>query len=165
MNKMLYVYAAVCFLFIYLMYESMEGFLFLYQMNYNKEKSHVKAFQKTIQTIAWVVYLLLYQKIYKNMVVVKKNEYDIHYVYHGQLYKIKIFSPSALKRNKVLMISNENSEDVTQDIIPYLGPKHDFHSMVYRPENFKSTELFFHLSNGNTVKFSEKEEIVIPTRA
>lgn len=145
----------------FFVYPSISGVGLIYKMNYQKEKSVYKAIKKTVKTISWVGYLMMYQKIYKNLVVVKKNEYDIHYVYHGQLYKIKCKHNCGPQAIQILMITNEKLEDITKEIISYMGPKYNFHNLSYCPGDFKMKEMSFYLSNGDIVNFTEKEYIKI----
>jgi hypothetical protein len=135
--------------------------ILLYTINYQKEKSHSKALIKSLKISMWMVYLILYQKIYKNIEYIQKFEYDVHYVYNGQLYKIKILGNSNINKKQVLMITNENSDDITSDILPYMGPKYDFHSIKYTPKNFKIKELTLYLNDGNIKKFDENQTIII----
>lgn len=138
-----------------------ESIYLLYTINYKKEKSIIRAIKKTIGMIVWIIYLIIYQKIMKNMVNIKKNEYDVHYVYHGQLYKIKCKNDLGPKRTQVLMIVNEKMEDVSSDIIPYMGPKYNFHKILYTPKDLNNKELSFYLSDGNILNFKEDSSIII----
>jgi hypothetical protein len=130
-------------------------------MNYQKEKSIPKALTKTCKTVFWFGYLMVYQKIAKNLVVVKKNEYDVHYIYHGQLYKIKCILPQGPQKLQVLMVTNDKLEDVTSSIMPYMGPKQNFHNQVYRTKDFGEKELSFYLSNGDILTFDSEKSIII----
>jgi len=143
----------------FIIYPSLSGVSMIYEMNYKKEKSVSKAIKKTVKTITWVGYLMLYQKIYKNLVMVKKNEYDVHYVYHGQLYKIKCKYNSGPQPFQVLMITNQNSDDITKEINAYMGPKYNFHNLQYSPLDFQNEQMSFYLSNGETKTFFGKEII------
>jgi len=145
----------------FFLYPSLKGVYFLYTINFKKEKSVKKAIDKTARTILWVVYMMIYQKIAKNLVQLQKNEYDVHYIYHGQLFKIKCKHTSGPQSAQVLMITNDKLEDVTNEITPYMGPKYNFHNMNYTPTDFKERELSFYLSNGNITVFKDKEIISI----
>jgi len=140
--------------------EKWEGAKMLFEMNKSKHHSWKKALVTTVRTIAWVSYLMLYQKIYKNVVTIQKNVYDVHYVYHGQLYKIRCRHEMGPKKNQVLMIMNQSSEDVTKEIMSYLGPKGNFHHMRYTPLDLGHAELHFFLSDG-TVRLFKKEETLV----
>lgn len=152
----LYFFILILIIFAYTSFESL---LLLYNMNYNKEKSHYKAFQKTIKTVLWIGYLMIYQKVYKNLVQIEKNVYEIHYIYHGQLYKIKCINPIGPKQTQVLMITNDNLDDISNEIMPYMGPKQNFHNLKYRPVDFKQKELCFYLSNGEILTIKNNDEI------
>jgi len=134
--------------------------LMLYQISYRKEKTHPKAIVRTFKTLNWILYLIIYQKIFKNVVHVQKHEYEVHYVYNGQLYKIKIVGNSNLYKKQIIMILNERDDDITNDIVPYLGPKYDFHKINYQPRHFNQDEITFYLANGETRKFSNHEDMI-----
>jgi hypothetical protein len=146
---------------ILVLYNQIEGLYYIYEMNYKKEKSIWKALKKTVLLIIWIGYLIVYQKVTKNMIIVKKNEYDVHYIYHGQLYKIKCKHISGPKYNQVLMITNQDSEDITTDILPYMGPKYNFHNIHYTPKDFNNQELSFYLSTGHILKFINNDIICL----
>ena len=59
------------------------------------------------------------------------------------------------------MITNDKLEDITKEIISYMGPKYNFHNLSYCPGDFKMKEMSFYLSNGDIVNFTEKEYIKI----
>jgi hypothetical protein len=155
----MYLFLFLIGIVLFLTYSSLDALLLLYKINYNKEKSHYLALKKTIRTICWIGYLMIYQKIYHNYIPIEKNIYDVHYIYHGQLYKIKCINPMGPKKVQVLMITNDDLEDVSNEIIPYLGPKQNFHNMTFRPKDFKQKELCFYLSDGNIVTFKDDSEI------
>ena len=137
-----------------------EGLSLLYKMNLKKKRDPSLAVKETFRTIAWLGYMMIYQKIVKNVVVIQRGEYDVHYIYNGQLYKIKIKSPRG-PGARVLQIINENDEDVTSELTTYLGPKHNFHGLLYRPKDFGYKELHFNLSNGECKDFIEENLIVL----
>jgi len=141
--------------------ESWEGARMLFEMNKTKHKTWSKALTTTVKTISWVAYLMVYQKIYKNVVTIRKNVYDVHYVYHGQLYKIRCRHEAGPKKNQVLMVMNEGTENVTKEIMEYLGPKGNFHKMRYTPDELGHSELQFFLSDGTVRFFGQTETLVL----
>jgi hypothetical protein len=131
-----------------------------YKLSYHKQKTHPKAIFYMIKSISWILYIFMYQKIQKNVVYIQKHEYEVHYIYHGQLYKIKMIGNSNLNKKNIIMILNQSDEDITSDIIPYLGPKFDFHKITYQPKHFNHEEITFYLSNGETRTFSHDQNMI-----
>lgn len=154
------LYAAVRYGLITGMEEKWEGSKMLYEMNKKTHKSWTKALVTTVRTITWVTYLMVYQKIYKNIITIGKNVYDVHYVYHGQLYKIRCRHEMGPKRVQVLMVMDHNSENVSKKIMCYLGPKGNFHNMRYTPSELGHVELHFFLSDGTVKIFGKDDEMV-----
>jgi hypothetical protein len=71
-----------------------------------------------------------------------------------------LFSISPLRGPPpVLMISTNEFDDVTYEILSYLGPQYDWHGSKYSPNKLGYEKLNFELSNGTQVTF-EKDEII-----
>jgi hypothetical protein len=135
-----------------------EGLMILYEMNLAKYKNHHgAAMYKTVETIVTILYMMLYQKLWKNLVVVGPGVYDVLYTMNAKLYRIRIFHKRGPRGRKVLQVINEADEDVTTDIVPYLGPMEDFHGIAYKPQSLGHTQLTFNLNNGDTKTFGVEE--------
>lgn len=154
----MYIYIIIIGL-LYCSYSKLDNLLLLYRLNLNREKSHILALRKTMYAICWVAYLMLYQKIYHNIVPIDQNKYDVHYIYHGQLYKIRIMHKKGPQKTQVLMIANDQLEDISEDIIPFMGPKQNFHNLDYQPCHFQQKELTFYLSDGRILTFGDEKDI------
>jgi hypothetical protein len=63
--------------------------------------------------------------------------------------------------SKVLLVSDNTHEDISYKILPYLGPRDDFHGCVYTPKFFDHSELVFEMSNGDEKIFQEDDCIVL----
>ena len=135
------------------------GIMVLYDMHYLKTKSVRKSLVRTCRTVAVILYMMLYQKLQKNVVVVKKEEYDILYVLHEQLYKIRVHAKRGPYHKRILQVINENDEDVTVDVQPYLGPQEDFHGLLYEPAIIGYKQLTFNMDDGTTKSFESGQVI------
>ena len=93
--------------------------------------------------------------------MIGKGEYDILYVLHEQLYKIRVYTKRGPRNKIVLQVINENDEDVTSVISQYLGPMEDFHAIIYKPETFGYKQLTFNLQDGTSEVFDSSEPIKI----
>jgi len=79
--------------------------------------------------------------------------------YHldGRLYKI------VLDHRKgpalVLLVTDENGDDVTDIVVPYLGPKRDWHKREFTSKFWGKKQLSFDLSTGENKTFVGEEVI------
>lgn len=104
-----------------------------------------------------ILYVTILQKLNKSIVKIDKNKYEITYVINGKLYKMLV-SPTrgpAL----VLQVSNELQNDITDEIIPFLGPNYNFHGQDFSPNYLNHQLLTFELFNGEEKTFEKKEII------
>ncbi len=104
-----------------------------------------------------VVYYAFLQKINRTVHRTGMNKYEISYVIHGKVYKMV----AKVRRGpaRVLQVIDENDNDVTDLIDPYLGPNGDFHNSCITPNFFSKKILTFNLENGETKSFGEYEII------
>lgn len=112
----------------------------------------------TVQTgkvmIVWISLKLILQTLYisflqyMNTSVRKldRNVYEVSYIINGKMYKM-VVTP---KRGPVpvLQISDDEQNDVTFHVLPYMGPQYDWHGTNLTPEIFGYKTLTFELSNG-----------------
>jgi Iap family predicted aminopeptidase len=109
---------------------------------------------------------MLFQSFYQSLVQyldnsvkkIGKNKYELKYVINGKLYK-KIIIPERGPL-PVVSITNENNDDVTEYILPYIGPNNNFHNENFNPNFFDYKILKFEMSNG-TIKIFNDFEIII----
>jgi hypothetical protein len=96
---------------------------------------------------------------YMNNTIIKQgnNTYILTYTIKGKLYK-NIIKPIRGPNLVIQVISNEN-EDVTDKILPYMGPRNDWNGNNIKPSFFNYESLTFELSNGNEISF-EKNDII-----
>ena len=117
---------------------------------------------KSTFTIIRISFLIILKAIwisiiqYMNSTIVKidKKKYRVTYIINGRTYKMIVNIPKGPR--KVLLVYDENEEDVSHLVFPYLGPVEDFHGKEYTPEFFKRMELVFVMSNGNELLFTKK---------
>ena len=88
-----------------------------------------------------------------------KNKFEITYVINGKMFKMITSPPKG--PSLVLQVSDDNQDDITEIVLPYIGPKNNWHNVEFTPSFFESKFLSFELSNGDTKTFSEDEVIVL----
>lgn len=122
---------------------------------------------KGIFTIFWislcmifkVLWLYIIQYFNSTVIYIQDNKYIITYVIKGKIYKM-IIKPNR-GPSKVLIVSDENHEDVSHLVFPYIGPEENFHSSLFTPNFFNKKELVFELSNGCEKIFNENQNIIL----
>jgi len=144
---------------------SIDGLSMLYQFHYQKEKDATRALYQVLRTCCWITYLLMYQKVVKNVENVGGNQFDVHYVLGNQLYKFRIEGRKGPSQTKVLQVIDRDNNDVTRDIVPYLGPKEDWHRIVYEPSILGYDVLTFNLSDGTNMTFHKEDSIVLALKS
>ena len=105
--------------------------------------------------------LKFFQYINKSVKRIGARSYELTYILDGKLYKLIIDPP--LNMNPVIQVSTDEYDDVTDLIIPYMGPHYDWHGYVFCPRFFGHKSLTFELSDGNSLTFHNNEDIKIET--
>ena len=109
--------------------------------------------------IAQALWISLIQYLNSSIVHLKNGQYLVTYVIKGKTYKM-VVKPVRGPR-KVIIVSDNNDEDVSPLVFPFLGPEENFHGKIYTPEFFDKEELIFELSNGSEKIFKANEEIIL----
>ena len=138
------------------------------------KKNKLKSLYELVSTrhtsrfmIIFISCKMLSQAFYQNLLhyldnsisKIDKNKYELKYVINGKLYK-KIIKPD---RGPIPVISviNENGCDVTEEILPYMGPNNNFHNEKFSPKFFGYNKLIFEMLNGSIFIFHSSEDIYI----
>ena len=106
--------------------------------------------------IFWIMFV---QKINKSVVTHRNKHLIHHYAANGRLYKIAI-KPRKGPHN-VLLVTDENSEDVTEEVIPFVGPNNDWHGKSFTPTFWDKKSLTFEMHTGETKHFTQEEDITL----
>jgi hypothetical protein len=112
----------------------------------------------SLKMICQSLYKSFIQYMDNSVIKVDKNKYEISYIINGKLYKMIIKplrGPSC-----VLDIRDDKNNDVTEHIIPYLGPNEDWNNTQFYPLYFGYNKLIFELLDG-TIKIFNNNEIII----
>lgn len=114
----------------------------------------VSTTERNSMRIAWISFKMVMQTLYiaflqyMNTSVRKLDHktYELTYVINGRLYKMLVVP----KRGPipVLQISNDLENDVTEYVLPYMGPQYDWHGSRLDPQFFGYNSLTFELSDG-----------------
>jgi len=133
-------------------------------------------FSKNTQMILKIIYNMAKMKvtntykIHKNKLfnpplltqTTKEKVYVVSFYLNDVTYKIPIIEPnfSFEKKQQPLMILNKNEDDVTQNILQYMGPNNDFFGIVLKPKHLNEKTLNFIMEDGTEINIDENEIIV-----
>ena len=102
-------------------------------------------------------YISFIQKITKNIQKIDKNSYELSYIINNKLYKLKLKIQKG--PSPILQIINNDDDDITYKILPYLGPDYNLNGIKYTPRDFDTQELTYNLINGKTMTFKKNDII------
>ena len=125
--------------------------------------TNYKGFFTIIRISLWMVvqalWISIIQYINSTIIPVKGGKYKVTYVIKGKTYTM-IVKPTRGPQ-KILLVLDENQEDVSHLIFPYLGPEDNFHNKIYTPKFFEREELVFEFSDGSEKVFRVDDDIVL----
>ena len=106
---------------------------------------------RSIQLILETMYLSFLQYVNNSVRKIGKRTYEISYTVEGRIYKHVV----GLRRgpSPVARAIDENGNDLTGEILPYLGPSHDWHKRQFSAEFFGVDAVTFQLSTGEADTF------------
>lgn len=118
-------------------------------------------------TIRWISMKMIIQACYMNflqymnstIVKIGPNTYEIVYIINGNMYKMVVKPQRGPP--PILQISNDKQEDVTDLVLPYMGPKYDWHGNKFTPKFFDCDTLTFELSNGTECTFDKDAKMTV----
>lgn len=83
--------------------------------------------------------------------------YEIAYVIQGRKYKMLVKPVGG--PSPIFLAVNENDDDVTHKLLPYVGVQNDFHKSEITPRCLGYSELTLELYNGENKTFKEKDNL------
>lgn len=107
--------------------------------------------------VAKTLYLSFIQYMNTSVIKIDNDTYVLSYVIEGILYRT-IITPSKLGP-PVLLVSDNASNDVSDIVLPYLGPIYNWHGLALTPASLGFDKLIFEMSDGNELVFEKKEPL------
>lgn len=89
---------------------------------------------------------------------IDKKNISVSYVINGHLHTM-VVRPSR-GPPPVLLVTDELGNDVSDVVLPYMGPSYDWHKRSFTPEFWGKERLVFEMSNGST-KTIEKDQLIL----
>ncbi len=123
---------------------------------------------KNVFNIVWVslclitkaLYIVALQQLNKSVKQVDKDKYEVTYVIGNRMYKTIV----DLNRgpSPILQVSDENDNDLTDQVVCYLGPGADLSNLeTLSPSFFNVSKLYFELSDGSEVEIIGESKIYL----
>lgn len=155
---------------LFIKYEGPERFYDLAIIKYNKWKSLnglVSSKYTSYLMIKFTSLIMLFEREYLKVIQyltdstkkIDKHTYEVSYIINGKFYKM-VVNPCR-GPCPIIQILNEYKIDVTEMVVPYLGPNNDFYGKNFFPEYFGFKKLTFELLNGEMKIFNDRETINI----
>lgn len=129
----------------------------LYNLVSTRHNSSLMICIISIKMLLQAFYLNFIQYMNNSIIKLDKNTYILSYILHDNEYKMII--KIARGPSPILSIKNQDDKDMTDIVMPYLGPKNDWHNNKFTPKFFECKILSFELLNGEIIKFFEETEI------
>lgn len=166
--ELFYIYLS-CFTCIFTTFFLFDGYQIItntivFQYKRWRQLNELVSYQyKNAFSIFWYSFILISKAFYLSFLQymnnsikkIDKNNYEISYLIDGKMYKMIV------KPHKgpacILQVIDENNKDITDEIIPYLGPENDWHGRKFSSKDFKKKSLTFELGNGEERTFEEGE--------
>ncbi len=118
----------------------------LNQLVSTTESSKMRIFCISMQMILQTLYIAFLQYMNTTVRKLDRKTYEVRYVIDGKIYNM-IVKPTRGPA-PVLQISNDKQNDVTDQVLPYMGPQYDWHHTRISPEFFGHNSLTFELMDG-----------------
>jgi hypothetical protein len=102
----------------------------------------------------WIQFL---QWCNKSIEYIDNKNVVLTYVLQGKTYKINL----KMKRgpSPILLVLDQNNNDITEQVLPYLGPEQNWHNKEYTPSYFEKESITFELCNGEHKTFDKYEKL------
>lgn len=120
------------------------------------ETENFKIIYVSLKLIAKASYISFIQYMNNSVTPIQGGKsYEITYVINGKMYKL-IVTPTRGPA-PIMQISNDNGQDVTDIVLPYMGPQYDWHYREFAPKFFGYKSLTFELANGSERTYEDSD--------
>jgi hypothetical protein len=112
------------------------------------EKSMCMIYIVSLKMIIQMLYLSLIQYLNSNIKLIDVNKYEVSYVLNSKIYKLIVVPIRGPQ--PILQIIDDSGNDITDKVLPYMGPRYDWHGSHIDPSFFDTTFMSFELSDGTS---------------
>jgi len=118
-------------------------------------------------------YLNILQYLNSTIKKIKHNKYELTYNINGKIYKLlinikkgprtitSIYQDHGEVMDMDRKICYNHTENLNDEILPFLGPCENFHGIIYTPKMFNKTSITFRMSNGKEFSFWNDTPIIL----
>jgi hypothetical protein len=133
----------------------------LNQLVSTTERNNVRIAWISFKMVMYTLYITFLQYMNTSVRKLDRKTYEVTYVINGRLYKMIVVP----KRGPipVLQISNDRENDVTDYVLPYMGPQYNWHGSRLTPQFFGYHSLTFELGDGTDRIYEGNNQIDIIT--
>jgi hypothetical protein len=124
-----------------------------------RHKTTILIFWFSLKIICHSLYLSFLQYMNNSVKKIDRKTYEISYIINGKIYKMIVIPDRG--PCPVLQVTDEKHNDITDIILPYLGPSNNWHTRKFCPNFFKRKSLTLELSNGEEKTFNEQDYILL----
>jgi hypothetical protein len=115
---------------------------------------------KVCFSILFQLYLLKFKQWTNNTIEhIDKKRAVINYVLNGRHYKMVVRDRKG--PHDVLLVHDEDNNDITDLVLPYLGPNDDWHKTSFTPAFWDKNKISFELTSGDSKSFYRDDVINI----
>jgi hypothetical protein len=124
------------------------------------ETENVKIIYISLKLIAKASYISFIQYMNNSVRPIEGGKsHELKYVINGKMYKL-IVTPTRGPA-PIMQISNDNGEDVTDIVLPYMGPQYDWHYREFAPRFFGYKSLTFELADGSERTYEDSDSFPV----
>lgn len=125
-----------------------------------QHKTALTIFYHSFVIVCRLLYLSFIQYMNNSVVKVGRNKYIVRYLVAGKCYTMMV----KVKRgpSPVIQVIDDNEEDVTDTILPYMGPAYNWHGSEFEFSSITNSEsLTFNLADKDPVSCKRTTELMV----
>lgn len=111
----------------------------------------------SLQMVCQAMWYSFLQWMNNSVRKLENGVYEITYVIQGRRYKMLVKPVGG--PSPIFLAVNENDDDVTNQLLPYIGVQNDFHKSDITPRCLGYKELTLEMFNGESKFFKEKDSL------
>jgi hypothetical protein len=124
---------------------------------YSRYKSIPYSLFVTCKTVTQIYWFEFTQWLNNSVRRIDRNHSIVTYSLSGKLYSFVVRTKRG--PTDILVIFDENNNDITDRIMPFYEPNHDWHKKDFTPAFWNLKQLIFELSTGEQKVFNTNDVI------
>lgn len=105
------------------------------------------------------MWIMMLQKIYVPIIHTGRNKYEIQYVLHDHLYKVR----TMVKRGppRIIQVKDHDGNDITDEFRSYVGPNEDFHGQHTTPNDIGYNQIVIVFRDGMEATYEATDQLLL----